>query len=556
MAGLKAKQALGLLPGKKLPKHDFSRAAAYTPQEVEAITNAVLAMFNDEKGVINRVDSLRGHDIAITATESLIEDAFTAVADPDFYSVEYINAEEKTGDALSTEIGDSIKKIEKDLGLKKFILDLLPDIIYYGQYPIRLVLEANKKKGDPESPDAGKSLRKVIGIQDSFDLKNTWVMCKGSEVVHVYQKKEDKLVSIDSAEVAMFEVSTYKKRLKAESSFGGGQIDAVNLPEYFRVGQALIEPVIPMLYRVRILEMALMCDDLRHIFSPLIVMVGVPTNAQPTDVVEIVKKYETDLREMLPTNASLEEITFAELVSLVSRVKVLPSYQDMKGKLDNFRVDTDITKFVTEIERIRKHIAMTLGFPWYYFSMERGSEAPENKQIIVKTQTRYAKKLQAAQLKTGSSIRNLYHTILQSWGYPVEIENLKVKFKTVVDVDALNNMDYYLAASECMAKVTDALKNLQDSGIVPVKFDKTKLVAWINVIFGRSSKFDGVVLEGEDESMAPPPARDRGTGPSRSPSGEPGGSEEPIAGEPGGSEAPPPDGVDFVSKGAPPIEQR
>lgn len=203
-------------------------------------------------------------------------------------------------------------------------------------------------------------------------------------------------------------------------------------------------------------------NNLATLFAPKLVGIPVPDEYDPSQVIEIVQKYNTLL------NSDLGRLTFSDNfnninLSEVAKTKCVPIVGDRSNPTQiDYGADRNTA---TDLDKIRDNLKETLnsiGIPAELFNGE--SDAKTN----IKTNVRYAKKVKKIQKNICRALKGL---LLLHFGlkYPDEVlyeTDIDIQLKNNVNIDELENMeaqDLVISATNSILSLMSSIAELNES---------------------------------------------------------------------------------------------
>ena len=269
--------------------------------------------------------------------------------------------------------------------------------------------------------------------------------------------------------------------------------------KHIKVGKSIIFPIINKLKQSQILELSNLAKELRDILKPTIVQIGVPNDTLPEDVREIMETYENLFRNVFTSLKDSDDLSFNDLLSIVTEIKALPSYGgESKGQLtpQNDIIDKLDTK--EREETIRKSIALTVGIPFYYLSL--GSETNTSRLEALKTFSRYTRKLNNTQFCLKKGLKELFYLDLKYKKYVVDIEDIEINMREIINVDILDSMEYLVALTTTIKEIMDVLTSISENDNIDIKLNSDKLLEFLNSLLKQFPGADELLVSTNKEN--------------------------------------------------------
>lgn len=455
----------------------------------DEMVQSFIGVLNTRAGLIRTYESLRNLDVVQTILDVVQDDGFSSSQDDNVFTVTYEPEEE---DELSEKINDEVQSFIQRVGLRDFVKGNMEDLLLYGEYPFRMTCVD------------GRGITEII---DDVSPDSIIAFYKGGLPQFYVEKIADKMVIRSTDEMGHFCLDSRKIRVKVTDM--RNRIPRM-VPEYVRVGRSIVYQAISKLKRLQVFEMAAIADSLKKVMTPLLVGVSVPASATPQDVADVVKKYEIELSSPTTPNATDPgNYTFYDIFELVGRVKVIPNYSDGKGNVGTIEMSTGHQADIDAKEdRLRLSAAKAVGIPSYYISLTE--EGGSSKLETLKVFSRYSRKLVMVQSSIGDGIRSIISTHLRMRGMAVREENIKVRFKSLVNMDLLDSVEYTAASVDIMTDLFGALENIASSDAARMKLNPERLLELLNKFLSPMAGADGVLELDTDPELGDPGADDFG----------------------------------------------
>lgn len=470
-----------------LKKHfKYSEADHISKTERAAFIKKLTSTTRTRASRLNELESLRDHDVVQTVTDVMIDDAFKASSSKEpLFTVAYAR---KTGAHMLSN-GDSDKKITEDLqetverlGLQRLVTDMLPDFLLWGEYYYRLNVV--------EGPEGG-----VQEVIDDVDIQSVLgVYRQGTPEFFLKKGLRETWTITGPLNYAHFLYGMRKERIQVAADH---KTTARYIPEQIRTGYSLFAGAIRKLKKLQTMEMASLADDLRRLLAPILVMIGVPSKTSPTDAAAIVQEYKDRLKR---TNslANVDVSDPAAVLALMGEIEVLPNFSDGKGSIETLDLNADGKQMDERIDRLKSTIGMIIGFPTYYLST---TETPSvGKVEALKVNSRYSRKLVALQEATAEGIKAILLADRKARGIEILTDNIEISFKSVVNVDLLDTVEYQVAIIQTLRDMFGALDEMAASETIPLEVDNKKFIDFFDELVAPFASLKGVLKAGKKPS--------------------------------------------------------
>ena len=387
----------------------------------QKVSKLFKSTFNSRSEIYSAINIVKYLDLTQQIVETVINDAFYSFDAEEPFEIEYV------GDAYpADEVNAKIERTIQRLKLYRVFKDILEDCIIYGEK----YLETPCKEGIGiiEINNCINS-EKVVSVYDDYEL-----------LYHVAERKA--LVRVEQVQVDKDDLSHFiidSKTIQVKS----GNFDNVSeVPETVRIGKSILLPVLKLLQRYNLIDIANVANDLKTALMPPILKLHIGEQTTPTQMMEAIKAYEEYFLEMgdaLHGIDASKEISPSQILQLATQVKIMPS-SDGKGGLEreSFTSDTNLNE---SQDRLELRIKNTIGIPT--------NEEQKSRLDNLREKARYAKKLLDIQYGMGHSISGLIVKDLKYQGIIVDEDNIKTKFKAIQNPNIEENAEtiFHLASS-------------------------------------------------------------------------------------------------------------
>lgn len=379
------------------------------------------ATFGARSEIYEAIDIIKYLDVSQQIIETVVNDAFYSFDAEEPFTITYVG---KAYDA--DEINNRIQRTIQRLKLYQVFRDIVDDLVTYGEY--YLETPCKEGLGIIEISDT-VFVHNVISVYDNYEL-----------LYHVAERKTSygtEIVQINKDALSHFILDTKRIRTRA-----GKFNNITGVPEIIKVGQSIFMPVLKLLQRYNLLDIANVAQDLKTALMPPIVKLGISDQMNPEQMMEAVKRYEEYFLEMGDALHSIDaskEISTTQILQLATQIKVVP-VSDRTGSIERYSFDSDVNLNDSQ-DRLAARIKSTIGIP----SDDEGKSRLDN----LREKARYAKKLLDIQIGSGHSLANLTLKDLRYQGIIIDESNLEVKFKAIQNPNVEEDAEamYHLATS-------------------------------------------------------------------------------------------------------------
>lgn len=417
--------------------------------DTSEITNILAKVYcetvNTRSDLYDLVDSIKDTDASQYILESIADDAFNSVDTNEPFTITYLGNKYDAED-VQEEIDSFVKKFD----LYQLFMDIIDDFLIYGEYYLQT--EVKQGKG-------------IVAINDTVNSKNVFSIYRNYKLLeHIgfnnetefsgtaYSSATSQIVRIHKDLLTHFVLDARKVRIRVtkESSI-------IALPDVIRVGRSILYPAIKLLKRSNILDTAILAKDLRSALLPLILSIAMPNVSDPIQAIEAAKKYE----KYFSDNAGLSqlamdgELTVSSIFSNTGKIKIAPTFQGGKAELAKMDLDGDTSSIQASKDKTDERINAIVGLP----------DASENKTRfeILKTQSRYSKKLIDLQRCSANGLRDLVYKHLKYKGIYIDEHNIVVKFKSILNADIFEEAEGIVSLMSVMNDLNSFIQSIADN---------------------------------------------------------------------------------------------
>lgn len=420
------------------------------------------------------LDSVKNNDVVQTILDVILDDGFSHDVKCDLFDIAYLSGDEEDREADEM-ITEELNLDMKALHFQEVIENILDDSIFYGEQFIR------------HSVEEGKG---IVQFHDNVVVEDTMAVCKINRPDFYLEKKGSRIYSRSTDEITQVCIGPRKIRMKVEDKFLTG---TRRLDEYMRIGRSVIYPALDKIKQLQTLELADLADTIKKIIAPVLVSVGVPANASPQDLTEITEKYEKVLSDAFANLVGIDNLDIQTVVSMLTNVRVVPSFTDGKGAISTLDITNDDKNTLERINADRSAIANATGVPDYYLSLTGATGG--SKLETLKVYSRYSRKLLVLQDSIAEAIRDII--ILhyrKKTGVILTRENLKINFKSIVSVEALDYMEYAVAAVQTLNDVYSTISTIAESSHLNVVVNQEALLNLVNKFMETIEGVDNLLI--------------------------------------------------------------
>jgi hypothetical protein len=436
----------------------------------EQIIGQINTTFDDRANLLRELRNVRYNEIVQTILSFLVKDGFSSISDDSFLVVNYKPTEErnsKIDDEIREEIDNFITK-QDIVGLCR---DIIEDWMYYGEYFLRTRVVSGKG---------------IVEIIDDCSLDEYMAFYKGRELDSFwrYNQKREKYESYDKYDLTHFCLDNSRLRLSVETKESIQEI-----PEYIRMGKSVIFPVLTSLKKLNALEVTSLATELKRVMAPILVSVNVNPDQDSQYLTEIIDKYENILNDMNANARNIDNLSLEDVLQLATPFKVIPKFADEKGAIEQIKFEYDNSDLNNRINDVRKNIAMAVGVPSFYLSY---GDQMLGKNEMLKVYSSYAKKLVSLQTSFGNGIKSILYKHLYHKEYYVNMNDIDVKFKSIVNVDFFDDLEIMLGAVGALKDLFAVIEQISASDQFGIVADDEKIIDFYNTFMASFPNLQGI----------------------------------------------------------------
>lgn len=432
--------------------------------------------FDTRSGIFEAIDAVKYLDISQQIIETVVNDAFNSFDAEEPFTVEY------TGTAYNAnEINAIIAKTVKRLKLYSVFRDIADDFITYGEY--YLETPCSKGVGIIELNDT-VSTKKVVSVYDSSEL-----------LYHVAERKTNhgtEIVQIEKDALTHFVLDV--KRINVKS----GKFDKVEgIPEIMKMGRSILLPVLGLLQRYHLIDLANTANDLKQALMPAMISVGINDSMTPEQVLELTRRYEEYFMEASESLQSLDsskgDLDANHLMNLATQVKIIPTGEG-RGALQRQSFSSEVNLNESQ-DRLVSRIKSTIGIPL--------DEESKSRLDNLREKSRYAKKLLDIQFGAAHSlVEGIILKDLRYQGIIVDASNISLKFKAVQNPNAVEDAeDMFHLATSARDTIRTYIEMAED--IPGLRVSPKQAKAFIDDVMSRFPHLENMLEEVPEEMDVP-----------------------------------------------------
>jgi hypothetical protein len=437
-----------------------SRHSIYVPALVASFQKTL----NTKRDIINEIKELENYYLFDLLTSQLIEDAFA----PDIVSDEILQIT-----STDSEFDEELQKFQKKFNLDLMCLDLSPELIKYGSYCLRPIVE--KGKG-------------IVRIDDVINSEYIIPVTSHGEIdAYVYTDAafaELKLAS--RAEFINFSIVGSKLRIFSQNEcniYGLSEKDkdiVSKLPAYLRPGRPMFYPVIQKIKELQLLETLVPVSKLTKLSNGSIVGVKVPSTQGVVEALKFAKRVEQHINKQISLDSFNDKITIQNLINSSGKIKCIPMFGD-KGSLETMNYyNKEPDDLLNSITDIRKVVCSQIGYP--YELIFGGDE--KSKGTILKKNSRYIRKLRALHASITRGLQDLVLIHFHNLGKPKFSKATKDDFavtfrQTLVEIENLDKLEFTDASISLVKNIIGFVQELSTNPLIAGALDQKEVVSFL-----------------------------------------------------------------------------
>lgn len=401
------------------------------------------SLTKDKATIISDIDTIIDTYLASTILAQVVEDALA----PDVATEKILNITSK-----NSAVNAEIKKLEELFHFDSFVESMAYEALSYGEYYIRLEIDADKKTG-------------ITGWYDDLAQGEIVPYFESGQLVGYIQPNKKKTVRRDvdlipAYQYGRFSYGTRKVQIKLQGI--DRIIDTIAGTDkrgsrYVKVGNPIFYGLVDKIKDLMLLEALVPAGRLQQLSSASLVGVTVPGSYDIAQAKEFANTVEQTINDKVSVS-STGVVSAADIISTAGSIKVVPVYGD-KGQLQKFDYkDSDKKDSLTEVNDIRQIICDSIGIPKELLYGESGGES---KKEFLRRYARYLRKLRTLQFCMIDSVRNLIIIHLVNAGVSFKPEDIDISFvKAIVEIDNLDSLEYIDASIQALTNLHTFMNNI------------------------------------------------------------------------------------------------
>jgi len=430
---------------------------------------------NTKEGIIADIDSIKEFYFSQMIVDRILDDALNPTGNDNRTFKIDILASDKTVDKTATQlVGDFLE----EFNIQKLVIDLAADLLYYGEYFIRL---------DVNGESSENSTKGIFNIHDDVDITTALPVFRDSDVSYILKLGDKSIETVQPTSMIYFSLPSSRLKIKID-----GISDKIT---YLRMGKSLLYPVYGLIKELKFLEALMPIGFINDALSTKLVSVNVPSTTKPAEAQKIAQTFEKMINKSLTIKQSdrTEDAIIKQVSSKVGEVKVIPNFGD-KGDLqaEDFNSDNNYDEMNDKITDLRKMILTTIGIPASIMD-EEGM-----KSDVIKDHIRYTKKLKSIQFAIKEGLQRMMIVHLTNNGFSNYLkEDIRVTFLNVLNTDDLEKLEYIDLTVSMIDNFKSFVEDFDDNEHVDVNYKE--YVAFINKQFENVAGFNLFTYKEPDE---------------------------------------------------------
>ncbi|RLG76928.1 MAG: hypothetical protein DRO14_03085 [Thermoprotei archaeon] len=383
--------------------------------------------------IVKQVDEVKDFYLVEAIIQQLIEDALA----PDV----------ATGDILSVlsgreDIEREVKELDDKFKFDSLVQDICYDLLVYGEYTLRVVVENGKG---------------IVDIRDDVEQSSVFAIPKGGEIdKYLVRRREngrEVVELVEPYEYVKFILSGRKIRLNMEKELGPLYVGKIKeyVPKFVRIGRSVIYSIIPKIRELQVLETLVPVAKLNKLTQGSVLGVTVPSNMRPEDAFKVAKKVEELLNRRIGVHETQKSLSIENAIASAGRLRVVPVFGD-KGQVTRFDYKMEEPdELMASIEDLRRTICSSVGIPYETIF---GGEGPKSE--ILKRYARYLRRLKAIQKAIADGVKQIIYIHLTNKGISFRPSEIQVDFRNkLIEIDNLDALEFLDASIGMLTNVRD-----------------------------------------------------------------------------------------------------
>lgn len=422
------------------------------------ISSAFVQIFTRASGhrcdTMKKVDSVRSFYLVDVILSQIAEDSLT----PDT----------STGDILTVysereDLNREIKKLQDRIDFDSLVMDVIDDLLAYGEYTLKAVTHEDEKEG--EDGEEAKS-EGLLALSDTVDQGDVIPISSNGEITEYLVRDESGRLSLCGPDkFVSFVIGRRKIRVKLEDQFSskqGSKKFFAALPRFIRIGRSVIYPILQKVRELELLEQIVPASKLSKLLSGTLIGVQMSSGTEIDKAIDACQQIEGYINNKIGIDVSKKEITVENLTSSAGKFKVVPILGD-KGRIETMNYQSEEPDdLLQSTKEIRRLLCDSVGVP---YEIIFGSEDGVSRGEILKRYARYLRKLKAVQRAVSDGIRQAVAIHLVKSGYSFnEKTDIKIDFRNkLIDIDNLDQLEFADATVAFLGNINTFISTLAET---------------------------------------------------------------------------------------------
>jgi hypothetical protein len=499
--------------------------------------------------LIRDVDEVSNFYLVDVVVSQICDDALS----PDVSTDEIFKLTSK-----NPKIKKELEFLERNFKLDRFVKEIAPEIIRYGEYTLSTVVKGgeskkveNKKLCESlEDPDDKKlfeaSAPGLVQLNDNVDQTEVVAITKNTETAYYLNMVEKShrviLKRQHKSEYVQFRLDHQRIRVDLHKEFTHlspkQKEDISELPRFVRVGKSFIHTLIPKFKELELLEKLVPATKLSKLSQGTILGVQVPAGYDLQKGMEAAKSIESIINRKLAIEEDNGRISVESVLTSVGRTKVVPIFGD-KGQTTVLDTTSDEPDNLSgDVKDLREVILDSIGVPHELVYKSDG----DSKADVLKRYSRYLRKLKAVQSAVKDGLHQIASIHLGAKGIPFQREDIVVDFRNkLIELDNLDKLEFTDGSVSLLDNTRNFVDELMQSEQFGPHIEPDAFVVYLKEQL-RILGLNDLILLKPKKPVLPPEGEETGdevTGDDEEESDDPADGKSPLRQEPkGGGKSP------------------
>jgi hypothetical protein len=451
-------------------------------KDTSKITNTLAQVYLDtirtRNELYDAVDGEKESDTGTLIIDSVIDDAFNSMDTEQPFTVCY------TGNRYDANfVNDEIEDFLTKFDVYALFNEIMEETVTYGERHLETPVEIGK--GIVDINDTVNS-RNVISLYKNNTLIEHIGFINHSEFIDTrYQYAANNIVRIHRDLLTHFTLDSKRIKLRLDPK---GTL--IGLPEVIKVGRPILYNALRLLKRGLILDTAILAKDVRAALLPVLLGISTSNTKTAADAIQLAKNVEKYLADNVGMDGLAEgkDITMSQLYANAAKFKGVPISSDGRGSLSALNIDSDTSSIKSSYDATVDRARGVVGLP------DRTEKATRFE--ILKSQSRYSKKLIDIQRCGSRGIRDLVCKQLRYKNIYVQPSNIQVQCKSLVNPDMLEEGEGLISMISVCTDINTFIQSLVDNEKLGVGVHSQMLInVFQQLLGGRYQMFDGMLYK-------------------------------------------------------------